>query len=60
MPTDLLRSKEVAKLLSISPATLANWRYLGKGPKHFNWGRTVRYRAVEVQRWIEEQEKAKT
>ena len=34
---------EAAKLLSASPQTLRNWRFLGKGPAYFKKGRMVRY-----------------
>jgi len=51
---NLLKTEEVADLLRIHPATLANWRVQKRGPKHINLGRTVRYRATDVQRWIEQ------
>jgi len=34
---------EAAKLLSASPQTLRNWRFLGKGPDYSKKGRMVRY-----------------
>ena len=34
---------EAAKLLSSSPQTLRNWRYLGRGPAYSKRGRMVRY-----------------
>ncbi|MFP3869226.1 MAG: helix-turn-helix transcriptional regulator [Desulfobacteraceae bacterium] len=34
---------EAAKLLSVSPQTIRNWRYLGKGPRYAKRGRLVRY-----------------
>jgi len=34
---------EAAKLLSASPQTLRNWRFLGKGPAYSKKGRMVRY-----------------
>lgn len=34
---------EAAKLLSTSPQTLRNWRFLGKGPDYSKKSRMVRY-----------------
>ena len=34
---------EAAKLLSVSPQALRNWRFLGKGPDYSKKGRMVRY-----------------
>lgn len=34
---------EAAKLLSASPQTLRNWRFLGKGPDYSKKSRMVRY-----------------
>lgn len=37
-----------AKLLSVSPKTLANWQLANKGPRPFRVGGRVFYRAAEV------------
>ncbi len=49
----LLTPKEVSKLLGIPPGTLANWRYQGHGPAFVRLGRHVRYRACDVNEWVE-------
>jgi len=51
----LLTPNEVAEALQIPPATLPQWRYLGRGPKYVKVGRHVRYRTVDLERWIDEQ-----
>lgn len=38
-----LTPTEVAERWHIKRATLANWRYQGKGPTYIKLGRTVRY-----------------
>ncbi len=49
---ELLHAADVAELLGIPVATLANWRASGKGPPYLRVGRHVRYRAVDVEAWI--------
>ena len=39
---------EAAKLLSASPQTLRNWRFLGKGPAYSKRGRMIRYRVQDL------------
>lgn len=41
--TDLLTTFEAARLLGISPGTLANWRSKGRGPVFVKLGAAVRY-----------------
>jgi predicted DNA-binding transcriptional regulator AlpA len=48
----LLHPIDVAELLGVPVATLANWRSLGKGPPFLRVGRHVRYRAGDVDGWI--------
>lgn len=56
--TDLLTTQEVAHRLRVDTKTLANWRYLGRGPDYVKDGRVVRYRRVSVDAWIAEHEVA--
>lgn len=39
---------EAAKLLSASPQTLRNWRFMGKGPTYSKKGRMVRYQVADL------------
>lgn len=48
----LFRPTEVAELLGVPVATLANWRCAGKGPPFLKIGRHVRYRPGDVDAWI--------
>jgi predicted DNA-binding transcriptional regulator AlpA len=53
----LLCGKEVARRLAISEVTLADWRRLRKGPVWVRLGgRIVRYRELDVEMWLIEQE----
>jgi len=45
-PEDYLNDREAAKLLSLSPQTLRNWRTQSRGPAYIKAGRAIRY-AVE-------------
>ena len=46
---------DVAEYLQKPVATLAQWRYLGKGPRYTVLGRTVRYSWDDVEAWLREQ-----
>jgi excisionase family DNA binding protein len=51
----LLTPEEVSEELGIPAGTLANWRYLGRGPAFVHLGRHVRYRKTDLAAWIESQ-----
>jgi predicted site-specific integrase-resolvase len=53
MTTDeLMTQSEVAALLDVNTATLANWRSAGKGPKFVKLVGRVKYRAVDVEAFV--------
>ncbi|MGW2566901.1 helix-turn-helix transcriptional regulator [Streptomyces sp. NPDC001537] len=54
MTIKLAAPEEVADFLGLPIATLAQWRYLGKGPRSIKVGRHVRYRWADVERWLDE------
>jgi hypothetical protein len=41
--------------IQIPEKTLAQWRYLNKGPKWIRAGKHVRYRKTDVDAWLEQQ-----
>ncbi len=43
---------KVSDFLGLPVATLAQWRYLGKGPRWIKVGRHVRYRMSDVEHWL--------
>lgn len=45
---------EAAKILSVSPQSLRNWRHLGKGPAYTKRGRMVRYLVKNLFLYMEE------
>ena len=47
---------ELAKRLKVSPRTLQDWRSTGRGPKWIRVGKVVRYRARDIQFWLNSQE----
>jgi predicted DNA-binding transcriptional regulator AlpA len=51
----LMKPAEVGEKLGIPEKTLAQWRYLGTGPKWSRIGRYVRYRWEDVDHWIDMQ-----
>lgn len=50
----------LAEYLDTTPGTLAQWRFLGKGPKFIKVGRNVRYRASDVDAWLDQQTREQT
>lgn len=54
MNSELMNTAELGQRLSKSPAALANWRYLGLGPKFVKVGKAVRYRVSDVEEWLDQ------
>lgn len=52
--------QEIADYLLVPVATLAQWRYLGQGPKFLKVGRYVRYRWRDVESWLAAQSRTST
>lgn len=40
---------ELAERLAVSPKSLANWRYLGRGPRFLKDGGVIRYRLGAIE-----------
>jgi hypothetical protein len=57
-PGELWTPDQLAELLKLNRRTLANWRVLRKGPRHFRLGDNdsapVRYRAEDILAWLDE------
>ena len=54
VPSDpLLSPEEVARYLGLPVKTLFQWRYKGVGPRALRVGRHLRYRADDVEAWLE-------
>ncbi len=52
--TDLLRTKEAADRLRLSPRTLDRWRVTGAGPRFIRLGRkAVAYRSSDLDVWLD-------
>ena len=54
-PEQLLTPSALSKHLGIPVTTLANWRYLHRGPVYVRVGRHVRYRVEDVLAWTNAQ-----
>jgi excisionase family DNA binding protein len=54
MTERLLTARELADLLGFAPATVVDWAEAGKLPG-FKVGGRLRFRASEVEAWLEEQ-----
>ena len=53
IPTGVAKSPEVAKFLNTTVNQLARLRAVGLGPQYCKFGRSVRYRWVDVYRYVE-------
>ena len=53
----LMSTEEVAEVLGRPARTLRQWRYLGEGPRYLKVRATVRYRARDVELWLQAQER---
>lgn len=58
MDDEWLTPREVAAQLGVHPGTLANWRYMGLGPKYTkqadNPNAPVRYRQTDVSEYVQQ------
>lgn len=50
----LLKQKEVAEWIGMSEAWMEQCRFRGTGIPYIKMGRACRYRASDVQRWLDE------
>jgi predicted DNA-binding transcriptional regulator AlpA len=49
----LLNDHQVAELLSVSVATVRRWRMLGQGPRFLKVGTLCKYRAEDIDQWLD-------
>lgn len=58
---DLLTINEAAAYLGVTRNALAQWRFLGKGPKYLApTARTIRYRKSWIDEWLAASERTQT
>ena len=56
----LVNVQELSDYLEVPVKTLYAWRYQREGPPGFRVGRHLRYRRVDVERWIQRQLEARS
>jgi len=60
-PDPLMTPEAVAEWLGVTVGVLANWRYLGAGPRFIRLGaKSIRYSRQEVESWLEENTHSQT
>jgi excisionase family DNA binding protein len=52
---NLLSPDELADYLKVPVKTIYNWRSEGKGPRGLRIGRHVRFRASDIEAWLDRQ-----
>jgi predicted DNA-binding transcriptional regulator AlpA len=55
---EMVTTKELAELIGVPIGTLNNWRSIGRGPRSFRLGRSVKYVVADVAAWLEQQQQA--
>jgi len=50
---NFLTEKEVAKQIRVSLASLRRWRLAQRGPRFIKVGALVRYRAEDLEQWLQ-------
>jgi predicted DNA-binding transcriptional regulator AlpA len=50
----LLSNEQAADYLGLSKQTLRIWRHMGKGPRYLKLGGAVKYREIDLIKYIEE------
>ncbi len=50
---DYLTTKELSEKLRLDGSTLARWRETGKGPPYYEIGGSIRYKAIDIDQWLE-------
>lgn len=48
-----LNDVDAAEIADMSPQTLRNWRFQGRGPAYIKVGRSVRYSLTDLIAWLE-------
>jgi predicted DNA-binding transcriptional regulator AlpA len=56
LPARFLNEHEVARLCSMSVASVRRWRLFRKGPPFVKFGAAVRYRRQDLEKWLSSQE----
>lgn len=56
----MLRTEQAAKVLDVTKSTLESWRCRGGGPQFIRYGRAIRYREVDLERFILERLQSNT
>lgn len=52
---EFITTREAASIVHQEEGTLAQWRYLGTGPRYYKAGRKPLYKRSEVLAWLEQQ-----
>lgn len=52
---ELISTAEAAQYLDVAEQTLANWRWLGTGPKWIRVGGRVKYDRHQLDAWLDAQ-----
>lgn len=60
MSNALLNESQAAAYLNVSPATLRRWRWAGQGPHFRKIGRSVRYAADDINRYVDAASRSST
>ena len=54
MPEEIYSTSELAEMLGVPVSTVYRWNTLGTGPRPLRVGKHCRYRARDVDTWLEQ------
>jgi DNA-binding transcriptional MerR regulator len=60
MRQELLSTRQVAERLGVAESTVRYWRHAGVGPPYQQVGGVHIYCALEVERWMREQQQSRS
>ena len=60
MQEPLMEPEDLAKRWKLTPLTLAQWRWTGRGPRFFKAGRNTFYRVQDVEAYEEQKAQRST
>lgn len=60
MQEPLLEPEDLAKRWKVTPLTLAQWRWTGRGPRFFKAGRNTFYRVPDIEAYEEQRAQRST
>ena len=53
-PSHIVAEPDAARYIGFTVSALRKWRRVGRGPRYFQLGRSVRYSTKDLDAWLEQ------